>query len=86
MKFINVLAFLLVLVGAINWGLWGFFQYDLVAHFCGGNASSLSRFIYGIIGLSGVWSLKLIPRCCHFCCHSCKCSSSNDNKKGGCCH
>ncbi|MBS0620796.1 MAG: DUF378 domain-containing protein [Verrucomicrobia bacterium] len=74
MKCLKVLAFLLVLIGAINWGLWGFFQFDLVAWLFHGNTTWMSRFVYSIVGLSGVWCLSLIPRCKHVCCgSSCGC-------------
>lgn len=73
-KFLNVLCFLLVIAGALNWGLWGFFQFDFIAWFSEGNTTWLARFIYAIIGLAGLWSLRLIPRCKHLCCdtHVCK--------------
>lgn len=76
MKCITILAFILVILGALNWGLWGFFQFDFVAWLCGGNTTWLSRLIYAIIGLAGLWSLRLLPRCKHLCCdsESCKCS------------
>lgn len=68
MKCLNVLAYILVVLGALNWGLWGFFQFDFVAWACGGNTVWLSRFVYSIVGLAGVWSLRMIPRCKHLCC------------------
>ena len=55
-------ALALVVLGAINWGLIGFFQYDLVAAVFGGVASMASRIIYGIIGLAGLWSVTLLFR------------------------
>lgn len=84
MKCLNVLAFLLIVIGALNWGLWGFFQFDLVAWLFHGNTTWLSRLIYSVVGLAGVWSLRLIPRCKHLCCDT-ECCSSNDKKGGGCC-
>ncbi|MFI5335022.1 MAG: DUF378 domain-containing protein, partial [Chlamydiales bacterium] len=47
-KVVNVLSLILILAGAINWGLWGFFQFDLVAWLCKGNTNGLSRVIYAI--------------------------------------
>lgn len=75
MKCVSVLAFILVILGALNWGLWGFFQFDFVAWLCGGNTTWLSRLVYAIIGLAGVWCLRLISRCKHLYCNSetCKC-------------
>src|SRR3990167_541064 len=59
MKCVNFIALVLVLAGAINWGLWGFFQFDLVAWLASGNTSWAARFVYAIVGLAGVWSLGL---------------------------
>ncbi|WP_010283679.1 DUF378 domain-containing protein [Bacillus timonensis] len=54
------LALALVIIGAINWGLIGFFQFDLVAAIFGGQDSLLSRIIYSLVGLSGLYSLMLL--------------------------
>ncbi|MEK5444101.1 MULTISPECIES: DUF378 domain-containing protein [unclassified Fredinandcohnia] len=54
------LALALVIIGAINWGLIGFFQFDLVAAIFGGQDSILSRIIYSLVGLSGLYSLVLL--------------------------
>jgi uncharacterized membrane protein YuzA (DUF378 family) len=51
----------LVLIGAINWGLIGFFGFDLVS-FLFGNMSWLSRIIYGLIGLCGLYLFTLFGR------------------------
>lgn len=67
-KCITMFAFVLIVIGALNWGLWGFFQFDLVAWLCGGNTTGLSRLVYAVIGLAGVWNLRLLSHCCHFCC------------------
>ena len=70
-KFLNVLSLLLILVGAINWGLWGFFQFDFVAWFAHGNTSHLARLCYSVIGLAGVWGLGFLGKCkalCGGCC------------------
>ncbi len=50
-----------VLIGAINWGLIGFFRFDLVA-FLFGNMSWLSRIVYGIVGISGLYLLSAYGR------------------------
>ena len=51
----------LVIIGAINWGLIGFFQFDLVA-FIFGNMSWLSRIIYALVGLSGLYMISAYGR------------------------
>jgi uncharacterized membrane protein YuzA (DUF378 family) len=60
MTVLNVIALLLILVGALNWGLWGFFQFDLVAALFGGNSSALSRIVYSAVGLAGLYGLTLV--------------------------
>jgi len=74
MKCLNVLALILIVIGALNWGLWGFFQFDFVAWLCGGNATGWARLIYAIIGLAGVWSLGFLGKCKALCCGSVCCS------------
>lgn len=53
-------AILLVIVGALNWLLVGLFQFDLVASIFGGQQSLLSRAIYSLVGLAGIWSIKFL--------------------------
>ncbi|WP_257349627.1 DUF378 domain-containing protein [Pseudalkalibacillus decolorationis] len=53
-------ALALTIIGAINWGLIGFFQFDLVAAIFGGQEAALSRIVYGLIGLSGLYCLTLL--------------------------
>jgi uncharacterized membrane protein YuzA (DUF378 family) len=54
MKFIDVLAVVLVVVGALNWGLVGLFQFDLVAALLG-DATLLSRLVYIVVGAAGLF-------------------------------
>lgn len=54
-KFLKYGSYLLVLIGALNWGLIGMFHFDLVA-FLFGNMTILTRIIYDIIGLSAIIS------------------------------
>ena len=61
----NVVAIILVIIGAINWGLIGFFQFDLVAAIFGGQDAVVSRIIYALVGLAGLWSIILVPRVKH---------------------
>ena len=56
------LALILVIIGAINWGLVGLFQFDLVAWIFGGQATVLARIIYSIVGIAGLWSISLLFR------------------------
>ncbi len=61
-KFLKYLAYILVLVGAINWGLVCFFGFDLVA-FLFGDMSILSRIVYALVGLSAIVSIITIYMC-----------------------
>lgn len=54
------IALVLVIVGALNWLLVGLLQFDLVASIFGGQQSILSRAVYILVGLSGIWCLKLL--------------------------
>ena len=54
----DTLALILVIVGALNWGLIGLFQFDLVARIFGGVNAPISRLIYGLVGLAGLYSLN----------------------------
>lgn len=60
MSALQRIALLLTIIGALNWGLIGFFQFDLVAAIFGGQDSALSRIIYGIIGIAGLINLALL--------------------------
>ena len=60
MKIIQRIALALVIIGAINWGLIGFFQFDLVAAIFGGQDSFMSRLIYDLVGISGLICLTLL--------------------------
>ena len=53
----------LVIIGAINWGLIGFFKFDLVA-FLFGQMTWLSRIVYAIVGISGLYTISLFGRVC----------------------
>ena len=54
------LALILTIIGAINWGLIGFFQFDLVASIFGGQNTALARIIYGLVGVAGLLNLGLL--------------------------
>ena len=62
MEFLNKLSLLLVIIGALNWGSIGLFGFDVVAFLCGGTASLLSRIIYTLVGLAGIWCITLLFR------------------------
>lgn len=53
-------ALVLTIIGAINWGLIGFFQFDLVGAIFGGQGSAISRIIFGLVGIAGLVNLGLL--------------------------
>lgn len=53
----NVIALLLVIIGAINWGSIGLFGVDIVASLFGGQLSLISRIIFTLVGIAGLWSI-----------------------------
>lgn len=55
-------ALVLVIIGALNWLLVGLFQFDLVAWLFGGTESFVSRVIYSLIGLAGIFAIPLLFR------------------------
>jgi uncharacterized membrane protein YuzA (DUF378 family) len=59
MKAVNLITLILVIIGGVNWGLVGAFQFDLVAAIFGGQDSAIARLVYILVGLSALW--QLIP-------------------------
>ncbi|WP_243387659.1 DUF378 domain-containing protein [Bacillus kexueae] len=60
MSAIQRIALVLTIIGAINWGLIGFFQFDLVAAIFGGQNAALARIVYGLVGIAGLINLGLL--------------------------
>lgn len=58
----DTVALILTIIGAINWGLVGFAKFDLVAWLCGGQTALISRIIYALVGLAGLWCITLLFR------------------------
>ena len=56
------IALIVTIIGALNWGSIGLFGFDLVAWICGGQTALLSRIIYTVVALAGVWCISLIFR------------------------
>lgn len=56
------LALILVIIGALNWGSIGLFQFDLVAWIGGGQDAIVSRIIYTLVALAGIWCISLLFR------------------------
>ena len=62
MKYLNILALTLIIVGALNWGSIALFEIDLVATLFGGASSLFSRLVYGAVAVCGLWSLTLFSK------------------------
>ena len=58
----DTLALILAIIGSVNWGLVGIFRFDLVAWLFGGQAAVISRIIYTLVGLAGLWCITLLFR------------------------
>ena len=59
---IDRIALLLAIIGGINWGFIGLFQFDLVAWLCGGSGSVISRLIYALVAIGALWCISLLFR------------------------
>ena len=59
---LDKLALTLLVVGGLNWGLVGIFQFDLVAWLCGGQTGIISRVVYILVGLAAIWCISLLFR------------------------
>lgn len=59
---IDKIALILSIIGGINWGLIGFFRFDLVAYLFGGQTASASRVVYALVGLAALWCISLLFR------------------------
>lgn len=56
------IALILTIVGALNWGSIGLFQFDIVAWLFGGQDATLSRVVYTLVALAGIWCISLLFR------------------------
>ena len=59
---IDKIALVLAIIGALNWGAIGLFGFDVVAFLCGGQMAIVSRIIYTLVGLAGLWCISLLFR------------------------
>ena len=61
MKVIDTIVLILIIIGAVNWGLLGFFEFDLVASIFG-DMSTFARIVYGIICIAGLYSISFFAK------------------------
>lgn len=62
MKVLNSIVLAILIIGAINWGCIGLFNIDLVATIFGGASSMLSKIIYTLVGISGLWAFSFFKK------------------------
>lgn len=62
MKLIDSISLILVIIGALNWGSIGLFGFDIVGALFGGQGSIISRIIFTLVGIAGLWSIGLLFR------------------------
>ena len=59
---LDKIALVLAIIGGLNWGSIGLFRFDIVAALFGGQTSMVSRIIYALVGLAGLWCISLLFR------------------------
>lgn len=62
MMIIDRIALIITIIGSINWGSIGLFNFDIVAWICGGQTAIVSRVIYTVVALAGIWCISLLFR------------------------
>jgi len=62
MKIFDRIALVLIIIGAINWGSIGIFGFDIVGWIFGGQNAVISRIIFTLVGLAGIWCISLLFR------------------------
>ena len=56
------IALVLAIIGGLNWGALSVFRFDFIAYLFGGQAATLSRILYALIGLASIWCISLLFR------------------------
>lgn len=59
---LDKLSLILLIIGGLNWGSVGIFQFDIVAWICGGQTGIISRIIYTLVALAAIWCISLLFR------------------------
>lgn len=67
MKALRLVSVILMIIGSLNWGLIGLFQFDLVGGIFGGMTAPLARIVFTIVGLAGVYGIYLFCKCSKSC-------------------
>ncbi len=74
MRVLRYIALILILIGALNWGLVGFFQYDLISNIFGGMMSTGARVVYSLVGIAGLFGIGAFLMHCCGCGCACGCN------------
>lgn len=61
-KMLDRLSLIFIIVGALNWGSVGIFGFDFISWLFGGSAATVSRILYTLVGLAGIWCISLLFR------------------------
>ena len=67
MKYLDLIAAVLLIIGGLNWGLVGLFDFNLVS-FLFGSFPDVQKLVYILVGLAGLWGIWTIARCKNACC------------------
>ena len=59
---LDKIALILVIIGALNWGSIGIFSFDIVAWLFGGQGAIISRIVYTLVAIAGIWCISLLFR------------------------
>lgn len=60
--FLDRIALIVAIIGGLNWGSIGLFNFDLVAFICGGSGNWIARTIYALVGIAALWCITLLFR------------------------
>ena len=60
MMIIDRIAMIIAIIGGLNWGSIGVFQFDIVAWICGGQSGVISRIVYILVGIAAIWCISLL--------------------------
>lgn len=62
MKVLDIVTLALLIVGGLNWGLWGALEFDLVAAIAGGSTTALAKLVYIVVGLAAAYQVSALVR------------------------
>ena len=61
-KMLDRLSLILIIIGALNWGSIGIFRFDVLSWLMGGSGTTVSRIVFTLVGLAGIWCVSLLFR------------------------